>query len=354
MFSCAKCEFKTQKKCLLRRHTKEKHQVVVTQAPVVQSQAPVVPTQLSCGFCQFTGSKAEVMSHLKSAHAVVFACDSCLYMTDDLNTCRLHRKEMHDKAKLSCSRCAFSTRSILDLLAHEEAQHQTKASFPCPFKNCYRAFASCNDLNNHVLMHSEGVGSIQYPCFKCSHVAASLTDLKLHIRTDHPEDLYCDKCNLMTINKAALLTHNSKYHPIVVLPCNICYRVFNSIEALQMHVEINHKKVSFPCDKCSYEATSAEILWKHKASQHKPDQRKHPCHKCDFSARRIEELTKHKELFHPEMSYFHHCHECGFKGKSLAALKAALSHMDSGVRKGLGASPLREHRGGESSRPQTC
>ena len=343
MFSCAKCEFKTPKKFLLRRHTKEKHPVVVTQAPLVVSQASVVMPQVPCGSSQLTGSKAEVRSHQGSVHAVVFACDSCLYMTGDLNTCRLHRKEMHVKAKLSCSRCAFRTKSKQDLLEHEQAQHQLKASFPCPFENCFRAFASCNDLDTHVLVHIQGVGSIQYPCFECSHVAASVTDLKLHMGTDHSKNLYCDRCKFVTEDNAALIAHKSKYHPNIILPCNICYRVFNSVEARQKHVEINHQKVSFPCDKCSYKATSAEILWKHKASQHKPihmasqhkpvhkasqhkpEQRKHPCHKCDFSAHRIEELTRHKELFHPEMAYFHHCHECGFKGKTLADLKAHIT-----------------------------
>ena len=237
-FCCQLCSKSYSRKRLLRLHFARQH-------------TDKNEWKHKCEKCSKVYADAEILDRHMKTHYIQILCpdENCNQKFTTVSAMHKHRRSFHlyplspiKKKKLySCNQCeaSFSKHHLL-------TQHQFVHTGIMPFKcsKCDKTFKTLSHRNRHEKTHNG------YPCLKCGENFATWSKLQTHIKSDHPRQFKCPKCEkvfkLACRLKEHLLIHEEKRK---VFKCNDCKKTFVKKSNLKTHFEIHHlKKKLFKCE----------------------------------------------------------------------------------------------------------
>ena len=291
VFSCVDCSYQTQKKSLLKAHSRvhreEKH--------------------FTCAFCPFKSKyKCSVRLHTKLKHEPIkdpprpkaneehYECSLCNFSTKYESSLRRHVKR-HSKMRKNSTKqpgsvynCHFCDEVFTDSLSLYHHTEGHKKRYYC--KLCGYTADKTSNLKLHIFRHLKRENRAP-ACVSAVDMAtfASLTNIKIK---DKNKSFVCDLCpyecasqSYMTRHKKAV--HPEKYHH----KCSECSFTCNSRRALYGHYSEHPRELPHACDKCNYRAKSIRLLKKH--SKVHSERAIHNCPKCAFSAHKKSSIIQH-------------------------------------------------------------
>ena len=169
-------------------------------------------------------------------------CDQCSFTAPFKHLLEQHIKIKHEQFTFNCHLCSTTFKSQVALSTHMKEEHgdfdiklslkvkvgsdEQHVCIKCPFKTPIASALTYHMSSKH------GVG--EFPCGKCSFVAASLWMLKSH-KAKHDRTLHCDQCAYETQREFLLKSHMSKKHGVGNHPCDQCNFVAHIGSSLRTH-----------------------------------------------------------------------------------------------------------------------
>lgn len=165
----------------------------------------------------------------------------------------------------------------------------------------------------------------KYSCVLCEK---EMTDYREYI--DHKKShLSCTMCNRTFDTSKKCFGHFRSAHietnKMILLPCDLCDRLFNGNAALKIHKISHSDERPFSCDLCDYKSKTRPRLNLHKISKHlspeeklqqQPVKKQYCCSYCGKICSSKTSLTEHTMIHTNEYSF--ECSTCKkmFRNKS--------------------------------------
>ena len=276
-FSCIKCDFKSKKKTILRKHTKKEHQQERTRL-----------SSMKCDECEYSCSKSKVLDmHKYRKHNGVcppfdYECNLCSYKCSKGEMLTIHLFKKHNGAApepRSCSKCEYTT----------------------PWTS---------HMKNHMDKH---IGKIRlFYCDKCDFRNKNKLVLRHHETLDHGIEatVLCNLCDFKTSSTGYLKAHITMKHSNNVFMCDQCSFKSTYVAALKNHTRIHDKQSWFQCESCSYQTPAKGNLKIHNESKHMGI--RHPCQKCKFVGYNKAHLKLHTDAVHLDSAHVNKCDHCDY------------------------------------------
>ncbi|XP_058451233.1 zinc finger protein ZFP2-like [Malaya genurostris] len=216
-------------------------------------------------------------------------------------------------------------------LVHRERESREK---PYECSRCYARFhtAKSLSLHNRKLSH----------CPLCLQVCFSQREKRLHMHDVHGESIslssiqklvkICCGCHESFQNEEDLRLHSEEKHAIRKsavdasrpLQCDVCYKLFRTLESLRIHQRFVYRPKNFVCSICNRAFDTRSKLTSHELVH--SDQRNFQCDKCDKSFKKSIDLRSH-QLLHNEKR--EECTVCGLRFHRKSNLKMHMrKHQD--------------------------
>lgn len=248
-FKCDHCDYKSLRKCNIRRHIKYRH----VQTDQIK--------WYKCDHCQLKFKwKVSLTRHVEMKH---------IYNDSD--------------GRLKCQFCLRTFKALRYLSRHILRQHETvKQKLKC--LHCDYKTMSMKLFSRHRNKH------VQKPVIEWHQ---------------------CDRCDFRTKTKDALRKHVKSVHfANKTLTCDHCIHGFNNISHLRSHILRKHsKKVWLQCEQCDFK-TLYESFFKRHQNRHKERASKwYECAFCDFRAKYNHNVTLHTNRVHKK-AVLHQCPHC--------------------------------------------
>ncbi|XP_071445277.1 PR domain zinc finger protein 10-like isoform X2 [Hetaerina americana] len=218
---------------------------------------------------------------------------------------------------LHCPQCKQNFPSKKELIIHASAHGTIRRSRgalnpskPHKCELCYKAFASEDRLQKHMLVHG----------------------------TEESKPLQCDVCYKRFLNNSALACHIKVHTEEKTFECPICREIFYQVLALKEHVHVHCHEGVFTCPHCGKVFDEYSLIRKHIRAFH--SERKHKCSFCGKLFPTMDKLKTHM-LRHSDHREFL-CANCGKQFKRKDKLKEHMKRMHSPEREAkLSAKPTR-------------
>ncbi|ODM97456.1 putative zinc finger protein, partial [Orchesella cincta] len=281
-------------------------------------EEPATEKHINCPFCWTSYAYHQTFSyHLKSKHEEtltkpVFSCDAEFADSNTITT-----------IQLACDQ-SFMTMEELNthLLTHSEK------IFYC---SCKWGFLSPDMLELHKLNHIRSIrGNLKCP--KCDIVSAGFAKLTDHFNLRHGAKLLIRKCPICPtscLSRIALQTHLKNHETGKITParphvssgpqvCELCgmtYKGAKADERLQRHMQKIHSGAEIICDICQQVFTFGIQYDRHLKNAHSIS--KLTCEVCHKELGSTRRLREHMNIVHSAQPENHLCQHCGnnFKTK---------------------------------------
>ncbi|XP_050444367.1 zinc finger protein 595-like [Adelges cooleyi] len=232
MFSCDKCNFKTNSLYKLNSFHKNIH----------QEERPFLCTECGKGFKSVKQLRNHKIIHTKSDKPLRtdLTCLHCSQTFSSKSLLHQHISSIHNKARpFSCDVCGYKTAVASSLRLHMRS-HTGEKPFKCD--ECGFCTADHNTLRKHKMRHT---GQKNYTCPHCSYSCIQATSYKKHLNTKHPglDDGFmysCDMCKFKTIRKDIYMLHIVRHKEEILQKNGVCeplvslQEVVNSKEEIQV------------------------------------------------------------------------------------------------------------------------
>ena len=314
-YCCPECDTKQKTKSDFITHAIDAHgQLFIEDAAQNHEQAKIVPLYLVTK----TELEDEEMQMSHTIDPPDFSNDEDL---EEQNIECLEQKTYNSTNQEQVSNNEF-TEAVMNsepILKKESIVEPPKAKMKkvgrywrC--EECNLKYKSKNSLKNHLAKeHYEG---------QCQHCQIETTDLKSHIREEHPEKLirrdkcdvcnekhykihlnerqedgmfHCGQCEYTSKTHDALRSHRLRNHSSKH-KCDICGKGFRCAKDVEYHKRIIHFGESlFGCDQCgkNFSSNSGLVMHKKKIHQGKKD-------KCSICGKSVAQLSHHMKYHHSE------------------------------------------------------
>ncbi|XP_073966607.1 transcription factor IIIA-like isoform X2 [Choristoneura fumiferana] len=167
-------------------------------------------------------------------------------------------------------------------LAQHLLVHNNVKAYPCPEKDCTKAYTNKSHLDRHInSVHKVPDNDMLYSCELCLKEFVSLHEKKKHVRSHK--------------------THR----------CNQCPATFNLWSKYQKHVKNDHLGKEFICNECDRHFKQRSHMVRHVRTHLKIQTRTFPCpyDKCERIYSRNSNLRQHILMKHERIT--HECQICG-------------------------------------------
>jgi Zinc finger, C2H2 type len=180
-----------------------------------------------------------------------------------------------------CFYCGLRLPTLGEVRTHVKKKHED-INFECAFVKCGTYFWSEADKISHM---TKVHGTINIPCNFCGQTFTRNINLREHIAQSHPTDLdfQCPERNCMSFAKSAsdLESHLTIFHDYCnakrVLHCVRCKFTTKSKRRLTFHLLTTHLNKPFKCQLCTKKYKTSSDLKKHQSKMH---QNKITCLHC--------------------------------------------------------------------------
>ncbi|PSN38783.1 hypothetical protein C0J52_18680 [Blattella germanica] len=177
-----------------------------------------------------------------------------------------YHSRLKPKTNLKCHICSKKF-AIKSHLTYHLIRHSTKKSYICEY--CLKSFMSEEQLKLHELIHFPPT----IPCFECTKLFCTRTDLLLHmkqhsficeicgeslscrydldthLRLHEPRPYKCTICGENFVSKPSLVYHKA-IHSNKSLSCDICQKTFKRKKSLSDHMNSHTQKLKIACPIC--------------------------------------------------------------------------------------------------------
>lgn len=287
VYSCKSCNYKTQHKQTLKRHSKTYHG---------EESHIGKELRLPCPDCSFTTlSKQSLKIHITAQHdGITFNCDECDYTTKYKSNINIHKKGKHSNVeakRFQCSECPFTTTYYQSFRYHMKNGHRERICKDCNFltnkKQILRqhrvefhgvkSFIKCENCK-FVCRTQERMKKHQtkwMSCKNCDYKTCSKAEFLIHKRNIHNStrekilSLECYRCDFKAKSKGGILTHKSRCKANKYRCTSFCRRTFPDLIQLKTHKEtVKHERVLFKCTECQKQYKDKRSLEKHNQVVH--------------------------------------------------------------------------------------
>ena len=195
-YSCADCHLIFEKRFLLLRHRRSKHDILM----------------FSCYQCEYQASNDNHLKiHQETKHKLTkrhkYPCDKCGFCAPKPSQLKIHQEAMHNGVRYSCDKCEYQATRPGHLKSHEEYKHKGVRYFcnQCDFQAKRPAHLKTHEQAKHK--------GITYSCNQCSYKAARQSHLQLHQEAKHGNAVYsCNQCDYQATQPAMLKVHKRTRH----------------------------------------------------------------------------------------------------------------------------------------------
>ncbi|XP_053694659.1 zinc finger protein 16-like [Sabethes cyaneus] len=209
-------------------------------------------------------------------------------------------------------------------LPDRETDSSMTKAFEC--STCYARFKSEKSLSLHTRRSSH--------CQLCSKLCFSQSEKRLHMRQVHGQlssplmtktsKKICCGCYKSFDNEEDLRKHSLEEHEIRKsavdesrpFQCDICYKLFRTLESLRIHQRFVYRPKNFTCSTCNRAFDTRSKLTNHSLVH--TEQRNYKCDKCDKAFKKSLDLKSHQLLHNDKQE---ECSICGLRFHRKSNLK---------------------------------
>jgi hypothetical protein len=284
----------------------------------------------TCPQCEFRACNDTDM-HRHQTYGCLFQCWLCDHAALSQGALARHVKSVHI---YKCLICPFTSTLEETLSNHFNSEHCAQEEQPKPesFKvkekfqcvHCSKVMEKPYILAKH-LKERHGLDSSYNQCEFCDFSAQAKSELKLHLKANHRNELKCPTCGFKASTFLGIKQHHLSGHKF---KCAHCPTLNFSSTSLQLHKKEFHKveKTGYKCELCAFITPNKTILETHVAKQV-------TCGKCDFWSCNKSDLCLHTAANHQEekdliMKHLKAnktkeltCLTCGFKATTISGIK---------------------------------
>ena len=292
-----------------------------------------------------------VSTELETGTPNQICCEICVLDFPNLEILDMHNSEKHEDAEgmKQCHLCDNKLKTFNGLKAHIDSKHSDHGEKKYFCKKCDESFIFQSSLRIHkgkhkikqekgkqkqvtkrceICVHEFSTYKLLTAhnrqkhesgrCHHCNHKTGSLSNLKIHIDTNHPEHgekkFFCEQCDKGFIFNTTLSQHKTWKHRGNKV-CEICGKEL-SVGNLANHMLLQHgvrpkDTIDVVCEICGFSTPSKKSLHSHKLIQHQVEKHKQ-CPHCDFRAPSKQKVNIHIDRNHPDSSeHQFFCELCG-------------------------------------------
>ena len=244
--------------------------------------------------------------HFRETHPGqhIFTCTHCQYGTNYLPNLNTHTRSQHDKARLQCDRCDWSTSWNQSFHKHMREKHghfQKKSKhfadsqhFLCD--RCAFSTFSKVEFERHKTSPHDGSQEVARVVLTTNKKSG-----RPFIAPAMPRNFRCNKCEYSTDLSGNLKAHISQVHEGIKFPCDHCNYKATARHNLKIHIENVHNGIRYNCPHCNHLSTTKANLKVHISSVHEKDVR-FQCQKCSYKTFQMGNLKQHIQIKHPKKS----------------------------------------------------
>ncbi|KAL7012618.1 hypothetical protein ACKWTF_014960 [Chironomus riparius] len=203
-----------------------------------------------CEICKLEMKFLSLKDHMIAVHSDKrkYKCHLCPKNFKLPSVLKNHLRS-HDK-QFECKICGKKVRNGQDLKFHIKQFHENPRSFKCEI--CEKGFFDKGNLKKHLKTHDKNRDKA-YKCDRCSYSSDNKAHYKLHqdyhARWDAkiskaPNPVKCKICFLMLRNKTNLKNHMKSVHPKDLFQCDLCAMFSKTRHNLAKHMRNMHLKNS--------------------------------------------------------------------------------------------------------------
>ncbi len=280
-------------------------------------------------------SSATCERHLNTVHKRLRAF-KCHFQDCDKDFARnekllLHIRVDHEGKLFKCDICGHGLKARGELVVHIRNNHTDPSDiFQCDV--CNRKLASENSLELHKKTKHKWSKGTGYECDHCDQFFELGSDLKAHVKDQHPETITrykCDECDQTFSKKGNVNVHIQQVHREAKFKCRFekCGKAFKERRLLERHINYVHLDKVFKCEECDKTFHHMNNL---KAHQRYAHQEKETI-ECDICLKKYADastLAKHKKSVH-ERKFRVKCDQCEKVLSSKSVLKAHVTKCHS-------------------------
>ena len=309
-----------------------------------------------CNICGKNYKNEAILEHHKLSHNRPYACRFCKKGFVQLLSCKLHERSQHKQAEQNvpdltgdvCPVCNKRYKNNKAMLVHFTV-HSLDDKFECP--HCDKKFKLEKHLQSHLVVHAER----SLPCPKCDKMFKHEKNLKIHMNS-HEKPFECNECGSRFAHERYLLHHLEKHKEGItpkIYRCPHCGKSYPSLSNAKLHIEEEHpnepklsimpqtplallrapktrctwrkydgsspikknttsrlqktKKGHYNCDLCSDVFTQESQLLSHELKKHTSS--KLSCPKCEVKFTTNRTLAKHQYVVH-DINNKMVCYQC--------------------------------------------
>ncbi|XP_065206124.1 zinc finger protein 37-like isoform X2 [Planococcus citri] len=182
--------------------------------------------------------------HINQGASGPYKCDPCNSTYATLQSLREHNRRRHDGAPVEkfhkqCSHCGMLYRNRLHY-----SKHLAKISGRPTCYVCWKDFDSADDLKVHI--NSDHLDELPFGCELCGVRFVYLTELRNHMYThSKTKEFKCDECGHSFVRKDFLKSHQRRHKGIRNHTCEECNKSFVEFCDLRKHMQTHSKNKSF-------------------------------------------------------------------------------------------------------------
>ena len=257
-YECSQCDYKNYHKHILKYHVGKNHKfgvkiIKIGEDPNKKCQNSDLKRErgkIKCTKCDsiFQNHKLRLI-HFKETHPGenIYQCNHCDYGSNYLPNLNDHVNSLHEKKKLECDKCDFTTTWNQSFHLHMRRDHDfhlknSKHNTYGETLLCDNCAFTTNSQAKFEIHKSQAHNQKKFQCEKCDHRTSYKSNLKLHMKEIHSEIiLSCDQCDFTTNTQRKLKHHVGSIHENIRYNCNFCpYQATRTLH-LNIHVKRVHK-----------------------------------------------------------------------------------------------------------------
>ena len=269
----------------------------------------------------------------KNVYCICYICQKSFAQRSSF---RSHIIDMHEgDEKYPCKRCNTHFPTKLVLWQHRKTCMRTVPCEKCDFKAMSISRLRSHMTTDHPDNPDEGTkkrkiyekvrmenGKVGYKCDLCDAILHSNKGVHHHrqvihdlVNQDDLKTLHCphEGCEYTTKFRMNLNNHTSRAHRIAKPICEHCGEKFVGAKELRHHVMRNHVHEEHACDECGKIFTNPLTLQSHKRTHGPPN---YICQECGKGFRIPQQLRVHMKFTHSDFRGYVCLCSKAFKSKS--------------------------------------
>ncbi|XP_068626132.1 zinc finger protein 11-like [Battus philenor] len=245
-----------------------------------------------------------------------FPCFYCRKVFENLEKLQEHQGKLHKKSEIKKILATYGAECFV--------VYVDVTNLTCTI--CDERVPNINELRSHLTkahkkrFHTEFTDRVVpfklsqtniYECQVCGFNFETFGSIERHMNV-HYRNYVCEECGTGFVTKYRLRVHAKSLHSGGTFPCDICKKVYSTLQKQKNHVAAVHMNVKrFKCPKCSERFSEYFRRQKHLVDVHGVAPLRYKCNVCDKSFDRRYTLSRHLKRDHLEERDFQ-CNVCSY------------------------------------------